>query len=211
MLLLSRLLSLVVLLLLLASCGAGGGAGADGDPASIVPANASVYFEGQVRPEGDRKEDVLAAAGKLLRTPDPKARLRELLERATKDSGEDFDYDRDVEPWLGERAGFFAVEFRGGDEPDGLVVAATKDEDKARDAIAAAVKRSKSGGRPAERSYKGTEYQVSGDRTAFGIIDGFLVAGGEAQLKRAVRAADGASLAEADRYQDTLRPSSVSW
>lgn len=199
----ARLLALTVLLGLLASCGASGGAGADGDPASLVPAGASVYFEAQVKPEGDRKEDVMAAAGKLLRTPDPERRLRELLDQASKESGEDFDYDRDVRPWLGERAGIFAADLAA-PKPKGLVIAATTDEDKARKAIEAAIKRKSPQGRLRERSYEGVDYRVDGKGTAVGIVDGFLAAGNEPQFKQAVKAADGKSLAESGRYQDTL-------
>ena len=199
-----RLLVLSCLVGLLAACGAGGGAGSDGDPASLVPADAGMYFEAQVRPEGDRKEEALAAAGKLLRTPDPERRLRELLERKAKEAGEDFDYDRDVKPWLGERAGVYAADLAA-DEPSGLVIAATTDEDKARDAIEAAIARTKSSrGKLTDRSYEGVEYQVDQEKTAFGIVDGFLVVGDEAQLKRTIRTADGKSLAELERYQDTL-------
>lgn len=199
----ARLLLLTGLIAVLTACGAGGGAGADGDPASIVPAQAGLYFEAQVRPEGDRRKDALAAAGKLLRTPDPEPRLRELLDEATKDSGEDFDYDRDVAPWLGERAGVFVGDLAA-DEPNGLVVAATTDEDKARDAIEGALRRSPSGGRMRERSYAGIDYRVGADGTAVGIVDGFLVAGDEQELKRSVKAAESRSLADSNRYQDTL-------
>ncbi len=209
MLIAARLLVLICLVGLLASCGAGGGAGADGDPASVVPAGASVYFEGQLRPKGDRRDEVMAAAGKLLRTQDPERRLRELLDDALEKSealektGEDFDYDRDVRPWLGERTGMFVADLAA-DKPTGLVIAATTDEDKARDAIEAAIRRSPAGDRMRRRSYEGVEYRVDADGRAVGIVDGFLVAGDEAQLKQSVQAVDGASLADADRFQDTL-------
>jgi len=203
MLLAVRLLALTCLVGLLAACGAGGGAGSDGDPASLVPADASLYFEAQVRPKGDRKEEALAAAGKLLRTPDPEQRLKELLERKAKESGEDFDYDRDIKPWLGERAGVYAADLAA-DEPNGLVIAATTDEDKARDAVEAAITRSRSRGKLTTREYEGVEYQVDGERTAYGIVDGFLAVGDEPQLKRTIKTADGKSLAETNRYQDAL-------
>lgn len=199
----ARLLLLICLLVPLASCGAGGGAGADGDPASLVPQGATFYFEGQVRPEGDRKRDVLAAAGKLLRTPDPERRLRELFDEATRDSGQDFDYDRDLEPWLGERAGMFATDL-GAPKPATVVIAATTDEDKARDAVESAIRRRPAGRRSVEREYEGVEYRIGEDGVAAGIVDGFVVVGDEGEFKRVVTAVDGKSLAESGRYQDTL-------
>ena len=43
-------------------------------PAKAVPAGAALYFEGVVRPEGDQRDDVLDAAGKVLHTDDPEAK-----------------------------------------------------------------------------------------------------------------------------------------
>ena len=96
--------SLVLAVLALAGCG-GGGAGGEGDPASAVPPDALVYTEVVVRPEGSLRDDARDAAGKVLRTDDPDGEIRRLVDQAFE--GEDFDYDRDVAPWLGERAGFW--------------------------------------------------------------------------------------------------------
>jgi hypothetical protein len=74
-----RLACLVaVLALLLTACRGSGGA-ADADPATAVPRDALVYLEAVIRPEGHLEEDALDAAGKVLRTGDPEAKLRELL------------------------------------------------------------------------------------------------------------------------------------
>ena len=48
---------------------------AEADPASAVPADAPFYLEAIVRPEGDLREDALAAAGKVLRTDDPSGKI----------------------------------------------------------------------------------------------------------------------------------------
>jgi hypothetical protein len=201
--LVARLLAFTCLLVLMASCGAGGGAGADGDPASLVPQDAELYFEGQVKPEGDRKRDVLAAAGKLLRTPDPERRLRELFDEAVERSGKDFDYDRDIKPWLGERAGVYATELDAA-KPKTIVIAATTDEDKAADALDSAIGRVAADREPRERTYEDVKYQVGNDGVAAGIVDGFLVIGEVSELRRVVDTVDGKSLAESDTFQDTL-------
>ena len=85
----ARCLSLPCLLLLavaLAACGGAGGA-ADADPAKAVPAGSAVYVEGVVRPEGDQRDDVLDAAGKVLRTDDPEKKIHELLDQGLKEIG----------------------------------------------------------------------------------------------------------------------------
>ena len=95
--------------LLFAGCGGGGSSG-EGDPATAVPADALFYAEAVVRPEGSQRDDALDAAGKVLRTDDPEARIRELLRDAL--DVDDFDYESELQPWLGERAGLWG-------EPDG--------------------------------------------------------------------------------------------
>ena len=89
--------------LLVAGCGGGSSSG-DGDMAALVPADSLLYAEAVVRPEGDQRENALDAAGKVLRTDDPEAKIAELWQA----SGiEDIDYERDLKPWLGERIGFW--------------------------------------------------------------------------------------------------------
>ena len=76
-----------VLAVLLGACGGGaGGSGADADPASLAPASAGFYAEALAKPEGSTREGALAAVGKVGRTPDPEAKLRELLDEAAKES-----------------------------------------------------------------------------------------------------------------------------
>jgi hypothetical protein len=73
---------------LLIGCG-GGGSADDRSPATAVPADALFYAEMVVRPEGSLREDALDAAGKVLFTDDPEARIRELMREAFEDTGED--------------------------------------------------------------------------------------------------------------------------
>ena len=83
-----RLLTLPCLLLIavvLAACGGAAGSG-DADPAKAVPAGASIYLEGVVRPEGDQRDDVLDAAGKVLRTDDPEKKIHDLIDKGLKES-----------------------------------------------------------------------------------------------------------------------------
>jgi len=188
---------------LLAGCGAGAaGGGADGDPASVVPANARVYLEGPAKPEGAQREGLLAAAGKVLRTPEPERRLRELLDQAGgKGDGPDVDYERDVEPWAGKRMGTFVEDFEA-EEPSVLTVVAAADADRAADAVDAVLARERAPVR--EASHKGVEYRVTREKIAVGMIGDFVAFGDEKQFRRAVEAAEGDSLAEAKAYRDTI-------
>jgi hypothetical protein len=79
-------LTCAVLALTAAACGESGSGGDDG-PAALVPASASIYAEAAVQPEGELRDDALAAAGKILRTGDPAAKLRELVDKGLADDG----------------------------------------------------------------------------------------------------------------------------
>ena len=108
----TRLLALPFLLLALALAGCGGAGGAaDADPATAVPAGTAIYLEGVVRPEGDQREDVLDAARKVLRTDDPEAKIRELVDKglAESDRKAKATYKDDIAPWLGEKAGVWVA------------------------------------------------------------------------------------------------------
>ena len=193
-------LLLLPCLLLIAGCGGGGGA-TDADPAKAVPAGTALYFEGVVRPEGDQREDVLDAAGKVLRTDDPEAKIRELLDEAMKESDDPVDYDKDVAPWLGEKAGVW-VSGLDRDKPGYVAVVAAKDTDKAQEAIDKGIQQD--GGKVRQESYEGVDYQVDDEGVAAGIVGDFFTVGTEPEFKRTVKANDGDSLADEERFKDTV-------
>jgi hypothetical protein len=57
------------------------------DPASVTPADALVYAEAVLRPEGEQREDVETALGTLLRTDDPGATIAAQLGTRSDDGG----------------------------------------------------------------------------------------------------------------------------
>ena len=134
-----------------------------------------------MRPEGDQSDDVLDAAGKVLRTDDPEAKIRELLDKAFKDSeNPDTSYEKDIEPWLGEKAGVW-VSGVDRKDPGYVAVVATKDTEKAQEAIDEGIK--DEGGTIKERSYEGVDYQVDEDGVAAGIVGDFFTVGTEAGVQ----------------------------
>ena len=74
---------------------------------------------------------------------------------------EDFDYDRDLKPWLGERAGFWASSDADG---GGLAVLSATDVEKARESVAASFERD--GETLTERTYRDVDVRrdLRGDR-----------------------------------------------
>jgi hypothetical protein len=198
----ASLAALSLLAALVVACG-GGAASGDADPASAVPAKAMLYAEVAIQPEGELREDALDAAGKVLNTPDPEAKIREFLDKALAEEGEtDLDYDRDIKPWLGERAAvWLSTRLDDEGDPSGAVVVDVTDADKAMDAIRAGAK--DEGRKLTDGSHNGVDYLVDEDGDAAGVVDDeLLLIGPEAEVKSSIDAQKGDSLAEADRYKE---------
>lgn len=190
------LLPLCLAALALSSCGGDDAAATDG-PATLAPATAAIYFEAVVRPEGDLREGVLEAFGKVSGSEDPAAEIRTLLDSAL--DGEDFDYARDVEPWLGERVAVWSPSLSG-DEPPFALIAQATDTDQALDSLRASAERD--GEQVTEGSYAGVDFIVSPeDRQQAAAIDGHLVIASKAEFERTVDAAQGDSLADAEGFE----------
>jgi Protein of unknown function (DUF3352) len=183
----------------LAGCGGGGGSDVDVGPAAAVPADTPVYFEATVRPTGAAEQGARAAASKILDTPDPGAKLIDLISKsaqADEKPGETFNWQQDVEPWLGQRIGIFYSSLSNSDT---TAVAESKDN-------AAAIRALEEDRRVTgeKRDYKGTEYEVRSDGQVFGAVGDFIVQGPEDGFKAAVDALDGDSLGDSGDFKDAV-------
>lgn len=202
----SRVLVLIALLATLVAAGCGGGdtptASSGGpDPATVSPADAALYGQATVRPNGDMKAGVLAAARKVLHVQDPSAALSRLLDDSGETGGTSF--ARDIGPWLGERVGGFLLLPSGGaSDPDWGVALAIADRDAFDDALA----RIRANGDQHEAgTYHGVTYdRDSSDDTYSAPVGDFYVGGSLAGVRAAIDASKGSSLADASRFQDAV-------
>src|SRR5204863_119511 len=85
------------------------------DESTPVPADAALYLDATVRPQGSTKEALTAALSKLLGTKDPGSYWISKLDQAL--APDKLSYTDDVESWLGERAAVFFQTF--GANPQG--------------------------------------------------------------------------------------------
>jgi hypothetical protein len=193
-------LTCAVLTFTAASCGESGSAG-PGDPAALVPADAALYVEAAVQPQGGRREDALAAAGKIMRTDDPAAKLRGLIDEQLAEEGDGLTWERDFASWLGEEAGVWASNLQRG-EPSFAVIVASAEADNAKSALARIEQTSES--EYTGRSYAGLDYKVDGDGMAHGIVDDFVVLGTESGFKRTADTRDGDKLVDSERYEEAI-------
>lgn len=191
---------LLTMILLLAACGSGDDdpsptSGAGPDPATVAPASAALYGEVTVRPSGEMKEGVEAAARKALRVEDLGAELARLLDESGE--SEDVRFSRDIEPWLGQRIGGFLLMPRdGAEEPDWAVAVAIADQRAFDDAQPRLRREQREAG-----TYRGVTYDVDEDGTEYGAeVGDFYVGGSLAGLRAAIDASRGDSLADAERF-----------
>jgi Protein of unknown function (DUF3352) len=165
------------------------------DPAKAIPASAPFYLEATVRPDGKQRTDVEAALKKILRTDDPGAKIKELINKeASKDGGS---YEKDIEPWLGDKAAVAITSLAG--ESQAVVVVNSTDDSKAEDSLA------KEHDYSEKRSYEGTDYRYDpSDKSAATVTEGFAVIGDEAAVKQVIDVLDkgGDSLASNADLQD---------
>jgi hypothetical protein len=174
--------------------------GTDG-PAEVVPAAAPLYVDLSLRPEGEAKSSAEDALRTILDTEDPGQKVISLIEKEAAENGDDFDYEEDVAPWLGERFGIYLTKIGQDDESEGGFIFETTDSDAALEFVNSQENEEGTG---EEKEYEGVRYTIDEDGDAFGLVGDFLVGGDEPAFKAAVDANRGGSLAESDEFVDSL-------
>lgn len=189
----------------------GCGEGSSGSQvAELAPPGVPVFVEGTVRPTGELKADTDAIAKQVGGIDNLGEFIASELESSAEEDGEPFDYQREVEPWLGERAALF---FERLDEEEeeltGLgMILESSDTAATQDFIDSQVEASDDPYRSG--SYQGVEYEVGGeDDSAIAVVRDFLAIGeDEKVLKRMVDASAGDSLAGEDTFDEAIAAAS---
>jgi hypothetical protein len=184
---------------ILAGCGGGGEGSTDVGPAAAVPANAPLYVDLTVKPQGSAKTDANSALSKILNTDDPGAKLISLVDQAgnRKPPLPSFTYQQDIAPWLGSEAGFFVTGFSG--QGTGATVV-----EQTNTAAATSFLHKVSGTRGAQ-PYKGVSIETSQDGlTSYAIDKNFLIAGNDADVKAAIDAEQGDSLGDSSDFKHAI-------
>jgi hypothetical protein len=190
-------------LALLAGCGGGDGSSST-DPASVAPAEAPVFVEAKIQPTGELKGNLEAIASRVAGVDDLGGTIVSYLEQSALSSDKPIDFEKEVQPWLGESAGVFLTEFNGNDfESTGFAIEVT-DTGEAQDFID---KRSESEDpKPEDESYEGVDYKFNAEEEeAVGIVGNFVVATEDkATFEAAVDASQGDSLADSEAYGEIV-------
>ena len=203
-------LALPVLLAALAAAflaGCGGGSDDDGgsgtDPASVALPGVPVFIDFTVQPEGEASENLDALAKQIAGIDNLGELIVTELESSASEDGEELDFEKEIEPWLGERGGLFLQEYEDSDFEGYGAAVQTTDEDAAREFVD---KQIENGDEEAtDGSYEGVDFKVQEDETTIGVFDGLVVfAEDEAIFKSMVDASSGESLGGESSYTDAV-------
>ncbi|HEY8501499.1 MAG TPA: DUF3352 domain-containing protein [Solirubrobacterales bacterium] len=190
--------------LLVAGCGGGSDSAGGTDPVSVAPPKTPLYIDVTVRPEGETKANIDALAKKIAGVDDLGGLIVEELESSAADEGEEIDFESEIDPWLGEKAGFVYPEFDEGEFDSFWAAVQVTDEGAAEDFIE---EHAKSEDGPAKKdSYEGVDFWVEqDDGETSGVFDGLVVlADSESLFKEAVDASNGETLADESTYTDAV-------
>ena len=99
-----------------------------------MPARAAFYGEATLKPEGEQKEAVDAILAKFPGGGEAGDKLKELIDKALRESDAPVSFTKDIEPWLGDEAAFFASGGQRNSHGSAALVA-TEDEDAALEAV----------------------------------------------------------------------------
>ncbi|MGA8746899.1 MAG: DUF3352 domain-containing protein [Solirubrobacterales bacterium] len=195
------LLAAIAALFAFAACGGGS---SSPSPATLAPPDSPLYVEAVVRPKGELQSNTEELSKKVTGIADPGAAIVSKLESALAEQGEKVSYAKDIEPWLGERAGIFFEHYDGANFSGLGAIVQSTNTGASKEFVEKLAGSSKTPVKSA--SYKGVEYKVDNSNgTSIGVIGSFLVFGQEEQaFKDAVSASQGESLAGADRYSSAI-------
>jgi hypothetical protein len=184
---------------ILTGCGGGGGSSSvDVGPAAAVPASTPIYLDATVKPTGTAQSDARAALSKILNTSDPGGKIVSLLDKQKTATGQPVDYQTDIAPWLGQKAGVFFTTL--GQNSQGASVIETTNPSAA---LAFAQKSNGTSGQP--KSVDGVSVQTAQDgTTAYATVGNFLLVGDQAGVQAAIQADKGDSLGDNSDFKDSI-------
>ena len=196
------LLTLAVLsVMALVAAGCGSENEAASGASELVPAGALMYGEATLDPEGDQKQAIDSILAKFPGGGQAGDKLKELIEKALRESDAPVNFNDDIEPWLGDEAAFFASSVDSSSEPSAAVaLVATDDEDKALETLEKSAE-----GELTRKNYKDVEYLTDESDEAGAVLDGFLVLGTEAGVKAVIDTSKGGKkLSDDENYKNAL-------
>jgi hypothetical protein len=162
----------------IAGCGGGSSSsGSGGEPASLAPQTTPVFIEASLTPEGKMSEELDQLAQNVLGIDNVGEYVTEKIEGSVVVSeGEKFNFEEEVEPWLGEKVGLFLKEYDGENFTDGGIALGTTNAGEAEEFFETHAEESDE--ESEEGEFEGDKYWVDAeDESVIGVIGDYLVYG----------------------------------
>jgi hypothetical protein len=200
------LAAVVVAALVVAGCGGGSSDAGGGEPASLAPQDVPFFFEANLAPGAKASEELDQLADTVLGIEDVSAFIAEKFDEAVVvGEGEKFDYESEVEPWVGEKAGLYLQEYDGDDFHGGGIALETSNAGEAEEFFETKIEESDEPAEDAE--FEGDRYWVnSDDESVIGFIGDFLVYGEtKADFEEMVTTSEGdEGLSESEKFKTAM-------
>jgi uncharacterized protein DUF3352 len=202
-LLLISIVAVIAAALAVAGCGGGSG-GSGGEPAGLAPKKAPVYIEVNLAPDAKTSEALDEVTQTVLGIENVGEFVAEELESAALGEGEKFDFEKEVEPWLGEKAGMYLARLEGEDFVGYGIAIETTDSGEAEEFIEKRVEANDNGTKSGE--FEGHKYYVEPeDESVLGMIGDYLAFGEtKADFEEMVEAFESEGLNEAPKYKEAI-------
>jgi uncharacterized protein DUF3352 len=201
--LLPLILAVLAAALAVAGCGGGSGGGG-GEPAGVMPKSAPVYLEADLSPDGETSEALNEVAQTVLGIDNVGEFVAEELEGAALGEGEKLNFEEEIEPWLGEKAGLYLAGYDG-DEFHGVGMALeTTDSGEAEEFIEERVGKNDKTAEKGE--FQGhTYYEKPDEESVLGMIGDYVVFGEtKGDFEAMVEAFEGEGLNESPAFKEAM-------
>jgi hypothetical protein len=200
----AMLLAALVATLVVAGCGGGSGSGGGGgEPASLAPKKASIYLEADLAPNAKASEELDLLAQNIFGIDDVGEFVSEKLEGAALGEGGKFNFEEEVEPWLGEKAGVYLTGYDGKKFSGfGLVIETTNGGEAEEFLETRAVA---GGNEDKEGEFEGDKYWVDAEEgSAFGES--------KADFEEMVKTSEsGEGLSQSSKFKEAIESAGTDW
>lgn len=202
-LILASIAAVLAVALVVAGCGGGSGGGG-GEPAGLAPKSAPVYLALNLAPDGKASEELDSLTKSVLGIENVGEFVAEQLEKTALGSDEKFNFEEEVEPWLGERAGMYLAGYNGNNfHGYGLAIETTN----AGEAEEFLESRVEAGDEEAEEGeFEGDKYWIESEgESVLGMVGDYVVfAEAKSDFEEMVEAFEGEGLNESPQYKKAI-------
>jgi Protein of unknown function (DUF3352) len=195
-------LAALAVAVIVAGCGGSGGGG--GEPAGVMPKSAPVYLEANLKPDGKTSEALNEVAQTVLGIDNVGEFVAEELEGAALGEGEKFNFEEDVEPWLGEKAGLYLAGYDGDDFHGVGMALETTNAGEAEEFLEERVEKNDEGAEQGE--FEGNKYYEEADEdSVIGMVGDYLAFGEtKGDFEEMVEAFEGEGLNESAKFKEAM-------